>query len=231
MSKWRSSLDALASVALIGASVTLIAGSLSVTPPTTTRRQPQVPKELQSIADAAVLGNPDAKIVIIEYSDYECTFCAAFARDTLPVLQARYVDTGTVKLVFRHFPLPNHVFARKAAEAAECARGQGKFWEFHDRLLSDPKNLDLGRLRREASLLGLDELLFANCLTGQAVARLNQDLASARALGFTGTPAFLIGTSQGNDTVRVTNVITGAQPAAEFSRVIDGILSDAKGGG
>lgn len=84
------------------------------------------------VDDDAVLGNVDAPITMIEWSDYQCPFCSRFYRDTLPLIEENYIKTGKVKLVYRDFPLGGHQFAEKAAEAAECAGDQGKYFEYHN---------------------------------------------------------------------------------------------------
>ncbi len=82
-----------------------------------------------------VLGNDDAKITIIEFSDFQCPFCKQFYTDTLPQLKSEYLDTGKAQLTFRHYPLTSiHPNAETAHRASECANEQGKFWEYHDLL-------------------------------------------------------------------------------------------------
>jgi protein-disulfide isomerase len=82
--------------------------------------------------DAPVLGKSDAPVTIVEFSDFECPYCARFMKDTYPQIKTKYIDTGKVRVVFRHFPLSFHASAQKAAEAGECAARQGKFSEFHE---------------------------------------------------------------------------------------------------
>src|SRR5690349_15572876 len=86
---------------------------------------PPLPSEPVSIRGAATIGNPQAKIAIIQYSEFQCPFCARFAAETLPGLKREFLDTGTAFLAFRHFPpQKNHPFARRAAEASACAAAQ-----------------------------------------------------------------------------------------------------------
>jgi hypothetical protein len=102
-----------------------------------------VPTAPQSLEGAALKGDPKAPVVIIEYSDYQCPFCAKSERETLPELDQKYIGTGQVQLAFRHHPLSRlHPFATQAAEAAVCAGRLGKFWEMHAALFADPKQLD-----------------------------------------------------------------------------------------
>ena len=89
-------------------------------------------------SDDHVKGDPNAPVTMIEYSDFQCPFCRLFFNDTLPTIQKEYVDTGKVKLVYRHFfPIPQHLAAEPSAEASECAGEQGKFWEMHDAIFTE----------------------------------------------------------------------------------------------
>src|SRR3989344_6219200 len=86
-----------------------------------------------SLDDDPVKGDPNAPITIVEFSDFQCPFCERFFTETLPLIEKNYIKTGKVRLVYRDFPLGFHENAEKAAEAAECADEQGKFWEYHDK--------------------------------------------------------------------------------------------------
>lgn len=87
------------------------------------------------LGDAPVLGEAGAKVTIIEYSDFECPFCSRFYTETLKQIKSQYVDTGKAKFVYKQFPLVSiHPNAQKAAEASLCAKKQGKFWEWHDKV-------------------------------------------------------------------------------------------------
>jgi hypothetical protein len=116
-----------------------------------------------SLAGATLQGSPSAKVAVIEYLDFECPYCGKFARETLPALDAGYIRTGKVLLAVRHYPLPNHQLAVKAAEAAECAGEQGKFWEMHLRLFQEPRNLHDRVLLSHAQPLA-DSSRFEACL-------------------------------------------------------------------
>jgi len=106
--------------------------------------------------DDAVLGDPNAPVTIIEFSDFQCSFCARFHSQTLPQIKSQYIDTGKVKLIYRDFPLHSiHPDAQKAAEAAECAGDQGKYYEYHDLLFSSTA-FDDASLKQYAVDLGLE---------------------------------------------------------------------------
>ncbi len=87
--------------------------------------------------DDPMLGDPGAPVTIIEFSDFQCPFCQKFHSETFPQIKKTYIDTGKVRFVYRDFPLSFHPGAQPAAEAAECAHAQGKFWEMHEALFSE----------------------------------------------------------------------------------------------
>jgi predicted DsbA family dithiol-disulfide isomerase len=135
-------------------------------------------------------GPADALVTIVEFSDFQCPYCAQMAR-ILHQLDAQY--PGKVRLVFRHFPLPMHKDAATAAEAAACAGDQGKYWEMHDRLFAGQKNLTRSDLGRYAADLGLQATRFAACLdSGKHAADWQKDRADGERYGVTGTPALFV---------------------------------------
>lgn len=118
-------------------------------------RAPAARSAKVSIDDDPVLGRADAPVTLLEFSDYQCPFCARFFRDTLPTLKAEYIDTGKVRYVFRDFPIDQlHPYARKAAEAANCAGDQGRYWEMHDLLFENQSAMQVERLKAYAKGLG-----------------------------------------------------------------------------
>jgi protein-disulfide isomerase len=168
-----------------------------------------------SADDDAVLGDKDAPVTIIEFSDYECPFCSRFWSDTLPQLKREYIDTGKVKLVYRDFPLSIHPNAQIAAEAAECAGEQGKYWEMHDQIFENQGQLGEGALKQWALGLGLDSGKFNSCLdSGKFTSEVQKDLADGSAVGASGTPTFFINGRK----------IVGAQPFSAFKAIIDSEL-------
>ena len=129
--------------------------------------KPKVPEMPVSIAGATLRGDDAAPVVLIEYSDYMCPYCARFETDVLPPLALQYIDTGRLQLAFKQHPLERlHRGATKAAEAALCAGRQGKFWEMHEALFRQPKGLDESRLIALARDLGVRDRDFERCLAG-----------------------------------------------------------------
>ena len=150
------------------------------------------PKNLTlGITQQPFKGSPKATLTLIEFTDYQCPFCRKYAKQTLPELEKDYIETGKVKYVVRDFPLQSlHPDAFQAAVAADCAGEQGKYWEMHDRLLSNNSSpySDWGQ---HAKAIGLDEYQFNGCLKsdqpGQGV---QKDLTDGRKVGVRGTPTF-----------------------------------------
>ena len=181
-----------------------------------------------SADDDPVLGSPGALVTIVEFSDFECPFCARFHRDTLPVLKAAYIDTGVAKLVYRDFPLDRiHPNARAAHAAAECADEQGMFWPYHDVLFDrqgEWSSLDPGamgaRVLEYASAMPLDAGAFAECLSSPEVgAEIEADRRAGSGYGVTGTPAFFVGSEAAG-----YEHINGAKPFESFAAAIESAL-------
>ncbi len=169
-----------------------------------------------SIDDDAVLGKEDAPVTMVEFSDYECPFCGRHFSETYPQIKKDYIDTGKVKLVFRDFPLSFHPNAQKAAEAAECAGEQGKYYEMHDKLFSNQQALDVASLKAYAQQIGLKAADFNKCLDdGKMASEISKDASEGASYGVQGTPALFIN----------GRLISGAQPYAAFKAAIDAELA------
>lgn len=171
-------------------------------------------------------GAANAKVAIIEFSDYQCPFCGRYEKDTYVQVIKDYVDTGKVKYVWRDLPLDMHPNAQKAAEAANCAAAQGKFWEMHDRLFTNQQALAAADLTKHAEALNLNVGQFQTCLdSGRYAADVQADMADAGKMGINGTPTFLFGTVQPDGTVKVVKKMVGAQPYAAFKAAIDAAIA------
>src|SRR3989344_9166824 len=183
---------------------------------------PEAPGRVQlSADDDPVLGSANAPLTIIEFSDYQCPFCQRFHDQTWDQLKTAYIDTGKAKFVYRDFPLPFHQNAEIAAEAANCAGEQGKYWEMHDELFAkgsgDGTGLDAASLKSYAAGLGLNAATFATCLDGSKYAsEIQKDTADGSTAGVSGTPTFYIGTPSKSYTQ-----VVGAGPYAVIKQTID----------
>jgi protein-disulfide isomerase len=203
-----------------------IAACASNAPPPATPATPPAPAT-NSQADERILGSADAQVMIIEFTDLQCPYCARFARDTWPLLRERYVDTGRIRFATRDLPLPFHEFAEPAAVAARCAGQQGKFWEYREALFRDQSQLSQARYAALAGTFGLDTVRFETCRASRAVLdSVRADAALAASNGIASTPSFVIG--------RVVNgqfegeVLAGAKPFEVFQQRIDSLLQQAQ---
>jgi protein-disulfide isomerase len=162
-----------------------------------------------SEAGAPAKGPKNAPVTIIEFSDFQCPFCARVE----PALQEMLKTYGDkVRLVYRQFPLGFHANAQKAGEASLCANDQGKFWEMHDAIFADQHALGVDKLKATAARLGLNTDQFDKCLdSGKYKAQVQKDVADGVAAGVQGTPTLFIN----------GRVISGAVPFSEIKRVID----------
>ena len=170
------------------------------------------PPRVAVATDGPAKGPKDAKVTIVEFSDFECPYCVK-AEDVVKQVIAKYGDK--VRVVYRDFPLPFHKNAQKAAEAAHCAADQGKYWEMHEKLFANAKALEVPALKGYAKELGLDGGKFEKCLDSGDKAKLVSDGKKAgEEVGVTGTPAFFVNGV----------MISGAQPLEAFSSLIDAEL-------
>lgn len=178
-------------------------------------------------AGGATRGSAKAALTIVEYTDFECPFCARYVRESYPSLIREFVDAGRVRYVLRHLPLESiHPSARGAAQAAECARQQGKFWEMHDRLFANPQALSRADLERTAEALGLGMPAFRQCVDSPAAAQaVSRDVEEAMRAGVTATPSFIIGATQPDGSVKALRRLSGAQPYPVFKAALEGLLA------
>lgn len=203
---------------------TLLSERRPSTAPTTPREA--LPSSPISLAGAWSVGNLKARVAILEFADFQCPFCARFVRDTLPELKRRYVNSGRVLLVFKHLPLKDiHPLAVRAAELAECAGRQGRFWETHDSLFELLGKLSDSELDRASRRAGVDHASLTQCLGGDAGAQVRRNAAEAGALGLTGTPTFFVGFHQADGGLVAKERLSGALPIAAFAAALDPLLA------
>jgi protein-disulfide isomerase len=146
---------------------------------------------------------------VIEFADFQCPFCLAASPTVKRVLET-YGDR--IRFVYRNYPLPNHPQAQPAAEAAQCANEQGKFWPYHDRLFAEAGKLMDADLKKAAVDLGLDAARFNSCVDEHRYKSVVEaDQQAGNEAGVNGTPAFFVN----------GRLLSGAQPFEVFKRVID----------
>lgn len=166
-------------------------------------------RQMAALAGAPVLGNADAPITIVEYTDFECPFCARGYATSKELLAS---NPDKIKIVFKHYPLPFHQNAPLAHQAAEAAKMQGKFWEFSDLVFANAKAMSRDDLIAHAKTLELDEAKFIADLDSDAVkAAVAADLADGQKVGVKGTPHFLFN----------GKMLVGAQPLPAFQKLLD----------
>ena len=173
-----------------------------------------------------VMGTDSAPLVMVEFSDYQCSFCARHTKETYPEIFENYVKTGKIRYAFVDKPLPSHDKADEAAEAAHCAAEQGKYWEMHKEMLLDSDSLD--DLTTLASSIGLDVPEFKNCMeTKKYSGTVAENLSLAERLSVPSVPGFVIASRDPDNPKRVKGIsyIRGAQPYAQFQKEIDRALA------
>jgi protein-disulfide isomerase len=182
--------------------------------------QPQLGEKVDvDTGKLPVLGSKNAKITMVEFSDFQCPFCKQFYDQTFKQIKKDYIDTGKVRFAFRHDPLPIHPNAPMASEASECANDQKKFWEYHNGLFDQfdswanetPENLPT-KLTTIAEKIGIDTQKFTECLnSGKHTEAVKADEAVGQTIGATATPTFYIN----------GQILVGALPYETFKTILD----------
>lgn len=158
-------------------------------------------------------GPAGAPVTIVEFSDFQCPYCS---RVNPAIAQAREVYGDNVRVVFRQFPLNIHPQAQKAAEGSLCANDQGKFWELHDAMFADQRNLAVDQIKAKAAAVGLEAESFAACLdSGKYASKVAADMAAGSAAGVSGTPALFVN----------GRFLNGAVPFEQIAKLIDDELA------
>ena len=181
---------------------------------------------LSTSAQGPTQGAPDAAVALIEFSDFQCPYCAQYFKDIYPQLQHDFIDTKKVRYIFRHLPIESsHPQAFQAAEAAACAGEQQKFWAMHDGLFRLGVAPTQARLMAQATEIGVNEAIFADCLEGRMQQAIRADLSEASRLGVQATPSFFVGQVEpGGATITLRKRISGLQPYSVFKDTIDDLL-------
>jgi protein-disulfide isomerase len=178
-----------------------------------------------SIAGMPILGDPKANAVIVEFSDYECPFCARHATSVLSEIRKKFVDPGQIRYAFANNPLSNHANAQILSLAAICAGQRAKYWEMHDALFR-LKPRSEKEITEVAESIGLNSKALGLCIKDDAtsVGRINDDVSIAQDLGLTGTPSFVIGRLGQDGQLKVVAMLRGAQPLAAFEKLLNEVV-------
>jgi protein-disulfide isomerase len=171
------------------------------------------------LGDSPLKGSSDAKVAMLEWSDYECPFCARFYSDSLPAIES-LVKSGEMQFRYRDFPLNFHPQAQKAAEAARCARdqeGDDIYYEMHDLLFEQGVQGGVESFKSYAGKLGLNQAEFDSCLdSGKFASDVQKDMQEGTNAGIRGTPGFILGTVKGDKVEG--RLISGACPGKVFTQ-------------
>lgn len=198
--------------------VVVLLRSGELTPEELLGREPANPLDrvnTMATSDDPSIGPVDAKVVIVEFSDFQCPFCA----QVYPVVKEIIKDYGDrIHFVYRDFPVPSlHPQALLGSMAGECAHEQGKFWEMHDKIFENQSGLNEANLKTWAIQLGLNSVQFSSCLDSQKyLAEIQEDLQDGVEAGVRATPTFFINGQK----------IEGALPLSTFEQIILTILNN-----
>lgn len=232
---WKQALDNVSTVLVIAVSIGLLwrlfGGALPGATAAPAPRSPRppaaaLPSEPLSLDGAILKGSSTSKVAIVAFIDFQCPYCAQFAREVFPDLERTYLESGRVLFALRHLPLESiHPNALGAAVGAECAGEQGKFWQMHDRLFLDPKSLDPASVKRQAVAVGLNVDAFETCVSGPVAFKVKADASIAGQLQVNGTPTFFVGVVGPDGRVTVRHRLVGASSLAEFAKLVDPLLN------
>lgn len=232
-SRFRLILDVISTVAITSAAIAvgwMALAHRSAAP--TTERGGTIPR-WKPVTGLETAWNPSSintlpagALVFLDFSDFQCPFCARYATDVFPQLWDNFVEPGEIHYMFRNFPLESiHERAFKMAEAAECAAAQAKFWPMHKLLFSNPRQATDEDLTRHAETLKLDIPMFAACLDGQMAARITDDETDAKRLGVRSTPTFMLGRVTRDGVIELTQTLRGVAPYTVFRDAINSALA------
>tara|TARA_B110000116_G_C16689196_1_gene514392 strand:+ start:326 stop:970 length:645 start_codon:yes stop_codon:yes gene_type:complete len=205
---------------LIPIIIGIIAGSVVVMSTTDSSDSGTLTISKLSENGSPIMGNPNAPITILEWGDYQCTFCYKFHQNTLNVINEEFIETGKVKMIFKDYPL-NGPDSKLAAEASYCANDQDKYWEYHDQLYENWEGERTGWVTREslsqfAESINLDVVKFNKCLDeSKHKNKINLIYEFGNEIGIDATPSFLIFNDE-----RIIK-IRGNQPLEVFLKTID----------
>jgi protein-disulfide isomerase len=166
------------------------------------------------------LGSPNAPLTIVEFTDYQCPFCNRFYREVFKEVKKDFIDSGKVRFYSRDLPLEIHPNAMQAANAGRCAADQKQFWALRERMSANPANLDMSTLLAYGLEMSMDVEAFRTCVENRKHQReIEDDIAVAKTIGASGTPAFVIGksTPDGVD----GRLVLGALPYNQFKQELD----------
>ena len=172
------------------------------------------------------MGKDTAKYAIVEFTDYQCPYCFKHSKKTFPIIKQQYINPGIIKYYVKSFPLDFHGQAKKAAISTRCSGQQGKFWEMHELIFANNKQLSEKSFSTFATQLAINVPLFEICLKKPEVIKaVENDILEGELIGVQGTPAFFIGRVYQDKLVDI-KALFGAQSFSSFSRVINSLSQE-----
>ena len=224
-------LDRLTTVAMLAAAGTVVwiatSASASRANPGVGNRASVVEGVLSPalIARSSAKGQANAKWAIVEFSDYQCPYCARHANEVFPELDKEFVSTGKIKYLFLNFPLTSiHPHAIAAAQAAECAGAQTRYWDMHDQLFRNQKAIPQRRFADYGKAIGLEMPTFEDCMSKSAKATISDDESLGKRFGVQSTPTFLIGQVEKDGSIRLERKVTGMMPYPDFKTILNDVM-------
>lgn len=172
---------------------------------------------------AASMGRPDADIVFVEFSDYQCPFCGEFSREVHPQIVRDFVDPGSVRYLYFDFPLEGiHPRARRASEVANCARSSGRYWLLHHAIFENQQAIESDtELFRIARSMGMDESSLHACMSSDTrSASITADQSLGRRLGVRSTPTFMAGRVRPDGSIDLRAMLAGAKPFSQLKEML-----------
>jgi len=224
-SGWRSLLDLVTTIALLAAAGLVVQHRWMNGADGSRPEAKPLPTNPISLQGLPTLGSPVARVALVIYSDFECPYCARFAREDFPQIEDRFIKTGRVLASFASFPLIGiHAHAADSAIAADCAYRQGRFWQLHDAIFRSRTRLDPTTLSYHAKDIGLDMAQYSSCFNDAGRdERVAWFVRSAKEIGAEGTPTFVVGWfSEGQ--VKAVKRLNGAAGVDVISRELDALI-------
>ena len=217
-------------IKLIGAAAIAVTLFGAATP--IARETAQTPPRTRSIVlsfdGVPTLGRTGAPLVLVEFADFDCPTSVRYSREVFERVRRDFVESGKARYVFRNFPLPKHPHAFQAAEAAQCAMDQGRFWELRSSLFANQRALELPDLLAHAKAAGAEPGAFAGCLGGSsAESKVRRDIIEGTRAGVTQTPTLLAGVLNRDGTFLVLRELSGTDSYDSIKDALDGLLASA----
>lgn len=182
-----------------------------------------------SLEEDMTTGAQDARVVLVEFTDFQCPYCGDFHQEAFQKIADQYIATGKVRYAVRNFPMPMHPYAFTAAKVAMCAAHQNKFWEMEDKLFANQRALDAEDLVEYARQVGLDMNQFKDAVNSDEIDKaIRRHIQEGMKLGVNGTPTLFIGLAQPGEQVRIIEEFEGAQPFEAIQPAIEQALAKSE---